>query len=53
MQENTDQKKLRIKHFSRTDDYQFIIKELANEFEGPFERIGRKTVKYIKVYLNQ
>ena len=28
-------------------DYHFIIKELAEEFEGEFECLGEKTEKYI------
>ena len=27
-------------------DYHFIIKELANEFEGPFECIGKNSEIY-------
>ena len=27
-------------------DYHFIIKELANEFEGQFECLGENTEKY-------
>ena len=27
-------------------DYHFIIKELANEFEGQLERLGENTEKY-------
>ena len=30
-----------------TYDYHFIIKELAEEFEGEFECLGEKTEKYI------
>ena len=30
-----------------TDDYHFIIKELAKEFNGQFERLGGNTEKYI------
>ena len=30
-----------------TDDYHFIIKELAEEFEGKFECLGENTEKYI------
>ena len=34
-------------HNSSTYDYQFIIKELAEEFEGEFECLGENTEKYI------
>ena len=30
-----------------TFDYHFIIKELAEEYEGEFERLGENTEKYI------
>ena len=33
-------------HNSSTYDYHFIIKELAQEFEGQFECLGEKTEKY-------
>ena len=36
-----------IFHNGSTYDYHFIIKELANEFEGNFERLGENTEKYI------
>ena len=34
-------------HNGSTYDYHLIIKELAKEFEGPFECLGENTVKYI------
>ena len=34
-------------HNSSTYDYHFIIKELAEEFEGQFECLGENTEKYI------
>ena len=34
-------------HNGCTYDYHFIIKELAEEFEGEFERLGENTEKYI------
>ena len=34
-------------HNVSTHDYQFIIKELAKEFEGEFECLGENTEKYI------
>ena len=34
-------------HNGSTYDYHFIIKELAKEFEGNFERLGENTEKYI------
>ena len=34
-------------HNSSTYDYHFIIKELAEEFEGEFECLGENTEKYI------
>ena len=34
-------------HNGFTYDYHFIIKELAEEFEGEFERLGENTEKYI------
>ena len=34
-------------HNGRTYDYHFIIKELAEEFEGEFECLGENTEKYI------
>ena len=34
-------------HNGSTYDYQFIIKELAEEFEGEFECLGENTEKYI------
>ena len=33
-------------HCGSNCDYHFIIKELANEFEGKFECLGEKTEKY-------
>ena len=36
-----------IFHNGSTYDYHFIIKELANEFEGNFECFGENTEKYI------
>ena len=39
-------------HNSSNYDYHFIIKELANEFEGQFECFG-KTQKSIKLFLFQ
>ena len=36
-----------IFHNGSTYDYHFIIKELANEFEGNFECLGENTKKYI------
>ena len=35
-------------HNGSTYDYHFIIKELAKEFEGNFECLGKNTEKYIK-----
>ena len=34
-------------HNGSTYDYHFIIKELAEEFEGEFEWLGENTEKYI------
>ena len=34
-------------HNGSTYVYHFIIKELAEEFEGPFECLGENTEKYI------
>ena len=34
-------------HNGSTYDYHFIIKELADEFEGEFEYLGVNTEKYI------
>ena len=34
-------------HNSSTYDYHFILKELAEEFEGEFECLGENTEKYI------
>ena len=34
-------------HNGSTDDYHFIIKELAKKFEGNFECLGENTEKYI------
>ena len=34
-------------HNGSTNDYHFIIKELAEEFEGEFECLGENTEKYI------
>ena len=34
-------------HNSSTYDYHFIIKQLAEEFEGQFECLGENTEKYI------
>ena len=34
-------------HNDSTYDYHFIIKELAEEFEGEFECLGENTEKYI------
>ena len=34
-------------HNGSTYDYHFIIKELAEEFEGQFECLGQNTEKYI------
>ena len=34
-------------HNGSTHDYHFIIKELAEEFEGEFECLGKNTKKYI------
>ena len=36
-----------VSYNGSTDDYHFIIKELAKEFNGQFERLGRNTEKYI------
>ena len=36
-----------IFHNGSTYDYHFIIKELAEEFEGQFEYLGENTEKYI------
>ena len=33
-------------HNDSNCDYHFIIKELANEFEGQFEYLGEKAVTY-------
>ena len=33
-------------HESSNYDYHFIIKELANDFEGKLERLGENTKKY-------
>ena len=33
-------------HNSSNYDYHFIIKELANKFEGQFECLGENTEKY-------
>ena len=33
-------------HNGSNYDYHFIIKELANEFEGKFECLGKNTEKY-------
>ena len=33
-------------HNGSNYDYNFIIKELANEFEGQFESLGENTDKY-------
>ena len=35
-----------ILHYGSNYSYQFIIKELANEFEGQFECLGENTNKY-------
>ena len=35
-------------HNSSNYDYHFIIKELANEFEGQFECLGENKEKYKK-----
>ena len=34
-------------HNGSTHDYHFIIKKLAEEFEGQFECLGKNTEKYI------
>ena len=34
-------------HNGSTDNYHFIIKELAKEFEGQFKCLGENTEKYI------
>ena len=34
-------------HNGATSDYHFIVKELAEEFEGEFECLGESTEKYI------
>ena len=39
-----------IFHNGSTYDYHFIIKELANEFEGNFECSGENTEKYITCF---
>ena len=36
-----------IFHNGSTYDYHFIIKQLAKEFEGKFECLGKNTEKYI------
>ena len=36
-----------VVHNSSTYDYHFIMKELAEEFEGQFECLGENTEKYI------
>ena len=36
-----------IFHNGSTYDYYFIIKELANEFDGNFECLGENTEKYV------
>ena len=33
-------------HNSSNYDYHFVIKELANKFEGQFERLGKNIKKY-------
>ena len=38
-------------HNGSTYDYHFIIKELAEEFEGEFECLGENTDKYIDFYV--
>ena len=37
-------------HNGSTCDFHFIIKELAEEFEGEFERLGENTEKYIIIF---
>ena len=39
-------------HNGSTYDYHFIIKELAEEFEGQFECLGENTEKYITLMAN-
>ena len=34
-------------HNGSTYDYHFIIKELAEEFKGKFECLGKNTEKYV------
>ena len=38
-------------HNGSTYDYDFIIKELAEEFEGQFKCLGENTQKYITFYV--
>ena len=40
-------------HNSSNYDYHFIIKELANEFEGQFECLGENKEKYKTFYSNK
>ena len=37
----------RVFHNGSTYDYHFVIKELAEEFEGEFQCLGENTEKYI------
>ena len=38
-------------HNGSNYDYQFIIKELTNEFDGQFECLGKNTEKYKTCYV--
>ena len=38
-------------HNGFTYDYHFIIRELAEEFEGEFECLGENTEKNISIYI--
>ena len=38
-------------HTGSTYDYHFVIKELAEEFEGQFECLGENTEKYLTVLM--
>ena len=43
---NVPNKTPEVFHNGKNYDYRFIIKELANEFEGKFECLGKNTEKY-------
>ena len=40
-------------HNGSNYDYHFIIKELANDFEGELECLGENTEKYKKFFVRQ